>query len=572
MAQPILRNILLTLSVVLFLTAGNQAQALGPASGALLAKLDCPDRVKDVAFSPDGKLLVAGYGWNDQGGARIWNVADRSVVATLATGKEDAANIECVAFSNDGKLFAAGNWNGDVLLWTVGSWSSHKRLLANRGSAKSLSFSPNSAKLVFSSEETVILYDLKTANALTVATTTDERGSFISASFSPNGESVIICRNNAVQLWDIASKKLIKTWKPSGYGFFGNVSPDGNYVIAGGGAIYGKKSVDIWKVKDDKPIGQLSGFRSGLFALAVSHSEKLFAVAGGDYGSGGDLSLWNLSEAKEIGYVSFGEFPIQALAFSPDDSILAAGSDDAFVLLYAVDRIRGPEVKKQDYPLCGEILNEGNKVFVTPLSKVPGGVRGSFDYAWKLEVANAESVADLAGSPVALRDWNVESSAAEDRVRVNRFQKLQARAALPREASNHIVFGDIQNPGWNEGFVAKIYGDGTFVVSNNPGRCLAYGSLVQLKTDFETVKTRLVGEGLLAVAKEPLTISAAHFRTRFIELMLSSVPELRTDADNIEVLLKSSTSKKREAFSRLFSQEETFMNSLIRAGMKSPPN
>lgn len=84
------------------------------ADGALLAKLDCPDRVKDVVFSPDGKLLAAGFGWNDQGGARIWNVANHEVVATLTVGKGDGANIEHVAFSPDGKLFAAANWNGDV--------------------------------------------------------------------------------------------------------------------------------------------------------------------------------------------------------------------------------------------------------------------------------------------------------------------------------------------------------------------------------------------------------------------------------------------------------------------------
>jgi hypothetical protein len=32
----------------------------------LLAKLECPDGVKDVALSPDGKLLVTGFGWNSQ--------------------------------------------------------------------------------------------------------------------------------------------------------------------------------------------------------------------------------------------------------------------------------------------------------------------------------------------------------------------------------------------------------------------------------------------------------------------------------------------------------------------------
>src|ERR1051326_3359638 len=53
--------------------------------GPLLAKLECPDRVKDVAFSPDGKLLAAGFRWNSQGGVRVWNVADRKVLAILSS-------------------------------------------------------------------------------------------------------------------------------------------------------------------------------------------------------------------------------------------------------------------------------------------------------------------------------------------------------------------------------------------------------------------------------------------------------------------------------------------------------
>src|SRR6266508_1223149 len=537
--------------------------------GALLAKLDCPDRVKDVDFSPDGKLLAAGLGWNDQGGARSWNVANHKVVATLTVGKGDEANIERVAFSPDGKLFAAANWNGDVILWTVGSWNSHRTVLVNRGSPKSLSFSPDNTKLAFSSENQAIIYDLKSAKATILSTRTNQRDSFISVSFSPSGNSVFVFRNDSVQTWDIENRKLIKTWTPSGFGFFGNVSPDGNYVIAGGGAVYGKKSVEIWNTTNEKKIGELSAFRSGLFALAISHSAKIFAVAGGNYGSGGDLSLWSLTDPREIGFVSFGEFPIDGLAFSPDDNILAAASDDGFVLLYSVDRIRGPQVKKQDYAVCGEIVTEGNKVFIAPLSKVPGPMMRSFEYAWKLEIVNSDLVAGLAGSPLMLDDWNIESSSDDDRARINQFRPLLPRAGLNGKL-NHIVFGDIQNPGWNEGFVAKIYEDGSFVATNNPGRCLAYGRLDQLKTDFESVRKRLLAEGVLDVPKEPLVLGADHYRTRFMEVTSNGVPELRSDADSIEVLLKGGPAKKREAFSRIFDQEESFINSLLRSGMKLP--
>lgn len=469
-------------------------------------------------------------------------------------------------------MFAAANWNGDVLLWTVGSWNTHRSVLVNRGSPKSLSFSPDNAKLAFASENEAIIYDLKSAKAAILATRTNERNSFISVSFSSDAKTVFLFRDDALQVWDLESRKLTKTWKPAGFGFFGNVSQDGNYVIAGGGAVYGKKSVEIWNTRDEKKIGELSAFRSGLFALAISHSAKFFAVAGGNYGSGGDLSLWSLNDPNEIGFISFGEFPIEGLAFSPDDSILAAGSNDGFVLLYAVDRIHGPQVKKQDYALCGEILNEGNKIFMVPLSKVPGPMKDHFEYAWKLEIVNADRVASLTGSPVELSDWNIESSADDDRARINQFRRLRPPMGTPKGSLNHIVFGDIQNPGWNEGFVAKIYGDGSFVATNNPGRCLAYGSLNQLHTDFESVSKRLVSDGLLTIPKEPLVLGADHYRTQFMELALDGVPEMRSDADSIEVLLKGSPAKKREAFSRVFNQEKAFIDSLLHSGMKLPPN
>jgi WD40 repeat protein len=199
------KRIILALATLFCLTSAARPQNSGENAAALLAKLACPDRVKDVAFSPDGKLLAAGYGWNDQGGARIWNVADHAIVATLTIGKGEEANIERVAFSPDGRLFATANWNGDVMLWTVGSWSSHKVVVANRGSSKSLTFSPDSTKIAFSSEDAAIIYDLRSGNTTVLATRTNERNSFISIAFSPDGKSVILFRDDALQMWDIES-------------------------------------------------------------------------------------------------------------------------------------------------------------------------------------------------------------------------------------------------------------------------------------------------------------------------------------------------------------------------------
>src|SRR5438552_17475050 len=104
-------KILIAVALLPFLVPLATAQAT---DRALLAKLPSPDhRVQSVAFSPDGKLIAAVYGFFDDGGITIWNTADRSIVATLQLNKSDKAGIKRLAFSDDGKLLAATTDRGD---------------------------------------------------------------------------------------------------------------------------------------------------------------------------------------------------------------------------------------------------------------------------------------------------------------------------------------------------------------------------------------------------------------------------------------------------------------------------
>src|SRR6185503_1352390 len=141
-------------------------------------------------------------------------------------------------------------------------------------------------------------------------------------------------------------------------------------------------------VNEKKLVSELTDFRSGIFSVAISHSGRLFALAGGDHGDGGDLSLWSFDDVREIAYTQFGKTPISGIEFSPDDTMLAAGAEDGSVLLYAVERLKGPVVKKQTSLMCGEIVVEGDRAFTRSLTKVPLPMR-DFGYPWRLEIVNS---------------------------------------------------------------------------------------------------------------------------------------------------------------------------------------
>ncbi len=529
----------------------------GSSQPALISKIQCPDRVKSVAFSPDGKLLVAGYGWNDEGGVKVWKLPDYSLVATLIKGDD---NVKAVVFSSDGKHLAVLTWAGKVLSWNVGDWTKSKTLLTQIEDPEGIAFSKDSTKLLITSERRVTLYDLKTARSSTLLKAGENDEAFVSALFANDGKSIIAYGNGTLQIIDLESQSVVRTVKPVSRGFFAAIEQNSDRIVLGGGAIFGEKVVQTWDLKSSTRLHDITEFRSGVFTGTFSHSGNIFAVAGGDYGSGGDLSLWKTIDRSEIGYISFGEFPIQSLAFSPDDKVLAAGSDDGYVLLYSVERIRGPEIKKQDRSLCGEIRRISDRLVLTPISELPRPMQSQLGYPWMLEISRSPS--PLGIGVTKLDEWYLESNSANDKVRIGSSTKLGPEMSITFE-KNFIVIGDVQNPGWDEGLLIKLFADDRYVVTRNNGECVAFGSLTRLNLSYSRIRAEIFDAGFLGIPREPVTTSAAHYRTRFIVTATEGVIETRTDAEEFDPERKTnSPAGKHEAFSEIFSKLEPTINKL----------
>jgi hypothetical protein len=159
--------------------------------------------VNAVSFSDDGEWLVAGAGEPGLfGEARIWKVADRSLVK-MVQGHKDS--VYAVRLSPDRSLLATGGYDGLILLWDTASGKLLKRLEGHNGAVFELAFRRDGKILASASgDRTVKLWNVSTGERLeTLKESTKE---LYTLAFSPAGDRVAAAGvDNRIRVWQVSA-------------------------------------------------------------------------------------------------------------------------------------------------------------------------------------------------------------------------------------------------------------------------------------------------------------------------------------------------------------------------------
>lgn len=297
--------------------------------GRLVFAVPANDHLQCLAFSREGKLLAAG----GVGSVRLWH-ADTGNLAAELPG--DPRQVKRLAFSADDKTLLSANGDGSLRVWDVATGKELRRFQPKpdfRVDAADLTPDGKTLALASSHDKKVRLWDVTTGKerfTLEGCEVSEQRY----LAFSPDsGMVAVVLREKAapaglvVRIHEVATGKQHIQLPRLGTGVTCMAfAPAGDTLLVGGG----NETVQLWAVAPGKEPRQLRSLPGSAAVAAFSGDGKALAFT-----NRADLTvrLWDLTTGKAVGLRRGHEGAIRAAAFSPNGKVLVtAGEDDTIRL------------------------------------------------------------------------------------------------------------------------------------------------------------------------------------------------------------------------------------------------
>jgi WD40 repeat protein/tRNA A-37 threonylcarbamoyl transferase component Bud32 len=288
------------------------------------------DPIFGVAFSPDGQRLVSAS--QDQT-VKIWDVETGQEVLTL---RAHADTVRAVAFSPDGWCLATACVDGTIKLWDAASWADEKPVhlvetLAGHGAAVvGVAFHADGRHLAALSDNQMI----RTWDVDTGREREDQRlridPQIHALALSPDDRLLATATSDGiVWLLDSKNRKVKRTLRghPNGPVKSLAFSPDGRRLAVA----HWDRTAWVWDTETGKLLLTLKGPADSVTGVAFSPDGKWLAAASYDQ----TVRLWDATAGKQVHTLRGHLSRVFSVAFSPDGQTLASASNDGTVRLWS---------------------------------------------------------------------------------------------------------------------------------------------------------------------------------------------------------------------------------------------
>ncbi|MDE2370797.1 MAG: TIR domain-containing protein [Burkholderiales bacterium] len=313
--------------------------------------------VRALAFSADGALCASG---GSEGRIKVWEVASGRCTATFGVGE---TAVQSLAFTPDGHCIVSGTMGGHYRLWIIETGEQSWLPVRHQAPVDHAAFSANSNRLVTSGPDRCVnFWDLASGSLLARYGTRRLFDHLIPASprraqqaaaddaldtympgepifqvqgiaLSPDGRVAAISAGATesrlagvtdvqILLIDIASGAIetVATSQTLPVPDFA-VDPAGEQVVWSG-------SDHALRVSDGAGTRRYAGHEARVRGLAMARDRDLLLSCAADR----SVRAWRLSDGEPVATL-IGDSPMQALALSPDQTVVAVGDQQGRVHL-----------------------------------------------------------------------------------------------------------------------------------------------------------------------------------------------------------------------------------------------
>jgi len=281
--------------------------------------------VFSCAFSPDGQRIVTA---SFDGTARVWEKNGTNVLVL-----PHSAHVTDAAFSPDGRMIATAALCDGLKLWDARSGNALPEQIDLGQSVTALTFSPDGGQLacatgpfVFDNDADAIVHVISLGNR--------QRRSFLAhrsmiarVRFSPDGSRLATASlDGNARVWDTATGRLVLQLEAVFQGDTARgvaFSPDGKWlaVCGAGGHVGGAR---IFEVQTGRLVRSLDGHSIGVTGVAFSPDGTRLATMSYDK----TARIWSTEAQPEFLSLEGHDQPVWTIAFSRDGRRLASGSFD----------------------------------------------------------------------------------------------------------------------------------------------------------------------------------------------------------------------------------------------------
>ncbi|KAG0172066.1 general transcription repressor [Apophysomyces sp. BC1015] len=234
-----------------------------------------------VAFSPDGRYFAAGCNRT----THIYDILAGSPIAVLqdATAERDGdLYIRSISFSPDGKYLATGAEDKQIRIWDIAKKSVRRVMEGHEQDIYSLEFSSDGHILVSGSgDHTMMIWDWTTGQCLhklQIRKEDEKEPGVTSVAVSPNGRFVAAgSLDKVVRIWDVATGRLLERLEGHEDSVYSVAfMPDGKSLVSGSL----DKTLRMWRLGGGNACTRVfSGHKDFVLSVATT-SDGRWIVSG----------------------------------------------------------------------------------------------------------------------------------------------------------------------------------------------------------------------------------------------------------------------------------------------------